>query len=48
MLFHAQQNATGSRPRGRALLLDIRLAGFTDGSSSHQRRPALFIEILKM
>ena len=46
--FHAQQNATGSRSLGRALLLDVRFAGFAHGGGSYQRRPAPFIEILKM
>jgi hypothetical protein len=48
MFFHAQQDATGSRSRGRTLPLDIRLAGFTHGGGLHQRRPALFTEILQM
>jgi hypothetical protein len=48
MFFHAQQNATGSWSLGRALLLDVRLAGFAHGGGSYQRRSAPFIEILKM
>ena len=48
MFFHAQQDAAGSRPRGVTLLLDIRPAGLTHGGGLHQRRPALFMEILEM
>jgi hypothetical protein len=48
MLFHTQQDATGSRSRCGTLPLDIRVAGLSHGGSLQQRRSALFTEILEM
>jgi hypothetical protein len=48
MFSHAHQDATGSRTYCATSLLDIRHASFTHGGGLHQRRPALFMEILEM
>ena len=48
MFFHAQYDPTGSRPGAGTLLLDVHLAGFTHSGGLHQRRPALFMEVLEM
>ena len=48
MFFRAYQDPAGSRSRRGTVLVDIRLAGFTHGGGPHQRRLALFMEILEM
>jgi len=48
MFFRAHQDPAGSRSCRGTVLVDIRLAGFTHGGGSHQRRLALLMEILEM